>query len=151
MLLAHDILKMLKEHEEVVAEFYDAVAGCSWFRRRFWESMAADERRHAELIARLVTRVESGDIQVKVKGLAVVDIVESRNFVMNLRDQTRAGLLTRPERIRHALQIEQDMIDKNAFQVLETNHPELRRVVNEIRSETQAHRQRLERECRRWF
>lgn len=151
MLLPKDYLDMLKDYEQSMLELFDALAGRSWFKRKFWNHLGRDVRRHLEMIQDMRTRVEAGQASLKLKGFVGVDVVEARNFVLNLLHRVAEGLVGGREAMRRAAEIEQTAIEGDFYGILETDSRELRGIIDAMRAQAREHRDRLDREARRWF
>ena len=151
MLLAKDYLDMLKSYEESLADLYDAFAARFWLKRKFWRQLAADERHHIQMISDIRAQVESGQGTMRLKGFVGVDVVEARNFVLNLLNRVADGGVARRDATRRAAGIEQTAIEGDFYGILETDSTGLKDMLGVLRKQTRERRDHLGRELRRWF
>lgn len=134
-----DVVRMLAEHELLIAALYEAYArrieGCSGF----WSCLAEEEVRHAGWLRSLGERAEAG-------GSLVTDDFRSQAIETSaayLQEETvRAdnGPVSQLAALSTALDVEEAMLEKRFFDVSPADSAGERDVLERLRRETEAHR-----------
>lgn len=150
MLLAKDYLDMLKSYEETLAGLYEVFESRFWLKRKFWRQLAAEERRHVQMIIDMKARAEAGEGTLRLKGFVGVDVIEARNFVMNLMNRASDGGVGRREAVHRAADIEQTAIEGDFYGILEAEGA-IKEILSTLKKQSREKRDRLDKELRRWF
>ncbi len=139
------LLELLAEHETEIARLYEAYAAALPDHRRLWKDLSDDEASHADWIRSLIPHVEDGSLGLREGRFAAAAVETSLRYV---RGRVAETSVEPPEFLKAlviALDVEDAMLERQFFDVADDDTPELRRVLNSLKSETQRHRAGLQR------
>ena len=138
-----ELLQLFADHEEALGELYRAYAEKLPGHRDFWLELAEEESGHSRWIRELGAEVAAGSGSLE-RGRFSVEAV--RASLSHLREQLAAAQ-SEDVSLVHALSIgvdiEAGLIEKRFFEVLDSDAPDVKRVLRALSSATAAHRDRL--------
>jgi hypothetical protein len=143
------ILKSIADFELATAELYRACSQVWDLDKEFWVAMQQAELKHSKNINRMTDIVCSKP----------ADFTPGRVFAPAAVQTSIAGIkgnvqrllkkeIARKNMLFIARDIEQSMLEKNYAEIVKTNDPEFKSLVNEILSDTVSHREQLNRKIR---
>ena len=143
------ILKSLADFELATAELYGTCSRIWEDDKEFWTDMQQAEVKHSRNISRMTDIVSSkpGDctpghvftpaaVQTSISGIKA-----------NIQKLTKREI-ARKNMFFIARDIEQSMLERNYAEIVKTNDPEFKSLIDEILSDTVAHREQLNRKIR---
>ena len=140
----NEVLKMLAKLEDVVGGLYEAYAEKFPDSEDFWQSLAADEARHASWIRQLEPLVRSGAVYFDEDRFRTK---RSRDFIDYVNEQSTTVQEQEMPLIRAvsvALDIENAFLEKVFFEAVEGDSPELERLVDRLATASREHRDKLQ-------
>ena len=135
-------IELLAENEESIGRLYQVYAGRFPEYAEFWTSLAEEETRHPNWIHELVGKAHEGSTYV-VTGRFKEQAIET--FLGYLeREIAKATTIPLIESLSTALYIEKSLIERKYFEVFDSDSAELTHLLEELRSATEQHIQKIE-------
>ncbi len=136
------ILKVNNQIEERLADFYSACAFIWSDTRLMFEHIAAQEKGHVEIIHRIIELVEEG-ADITASDLASMYSVDTARTTLKLLIDSihllRIGKISQKKALEISLALENSVLEKQVFFVLDGCTDEYCRLRDTILSETNAH------------
>jgi len=143
---AREVVEALADHEDAIGDLYDAYGTRLPAAAGFWQGLSAEEYGHGSLMRDLVgpQHMLEPDHELDV-------FVDAQRFPLpELRAATRAvreqtefvgtARLTLTEALETALAFEQEMVEREAYQVFDSDSAGVARVLNHLRVSSERHR-----------
>jgi rubrerythrin len=138
---------LLAAHEAAIADLYRLYADKLPDRKEFFEGLADDEVDHARQIVSFAGKVKAGSISVNPGRFSEETILASLDYVREqIREQGKTAF-SPVEALSTAAGIENAMIEKRFFEIVEGDGPEIKQLLRGLAAATAAHRARLLQEC----
>ena len=137
------LLKMLSEHEQAIAQLYQTYSGCFENYADFWANLAQEERKHADCLDKLSRIVQEDPAVVIVERFSIDAIRFSINYVNELIERANQPDFKLINAMSLAAKLEEALLEKNFFEVLEGGGQEIRQTLEFLRHETDRHSQVL--------
>jgi len=141
----HEVIEALAGHEDAVGELYSVFAMKFKREQELWATLADQEENHAALLRSLGAKSEDLAIFVDADRF---DPRYVREEARHVREQVQVAEYSRislSEALEDAIQLEGEMVEAQAFRVFETDTPSVRKVLDRLREDSLAHRERLRR------
>jgi len=138
-----DVVKALADHEDAIGDLYAAYGVRFRDAASFWEGISAEEYGHGSLMRDLAGRPHELDVFVDT---ARFPLSELRGATREVRDQIEVAensRVTLIEALETALGFEQEIIERDAYQVFDSDSPTVARVLNHLRVSSERHRDTL--------
>jgi rubrerythrin len=138
-----EVIQLLAENEMVISRIYRVFSERFPEYRDFWETMAAEEIQHADMIRSVVPEVKEGTVRFKAQHF---DETSAGMFSDYLKfSLARAGEQHIPLKnaFETALAIEHDLIERSFFDLFEADTGELMLIFEGLASSTREHHRRL--------
>jgi rubrerythrin len=136
-------------HEAAVAELYGAYAKRVPQYEKLFLLLQEEEVRHARLLADFVEKVRDGAVRVRPECFRSRDILASLDHLREHLRKAREGEVSAIEALSTAVDLESDLIEKRWFEIVETDDPELLRLLQTLAADQMAHGERLRLEYER--
>ena len=148
--MAGPYIRLLADHEAALADLYASFANHLSGSSDFWNKMADDERKHQALIEDIRIKLEDGTWRFKRPDFVANAIIESLNWVEDLKKGFAIRGLSMRDALQTALQLEKSMIEHRFFDVFESDSTVSIVVMEAEAAGTRAHIHRLELEAKRF-
>ena len=132
------ILELLVENEEAVARLYLAYAEKFPRQKDFWNTLAKEEIQHSRWIQKLSSGIRA-PVQIKEDRFDEAVFQISFDYLEDKLAQAKDENLSHKDALSTALDIETGMFERGYFEVFEGDDPELRKVLNQLATETERH------------
>jgi rubrerythrin len=109
----------------------------------FWETMAREERGHAEILSHLVGRVDHQNCGCDARKFNVTALQTSCAFIRKQIQVASTEPITLVKALATAMDLETCLIEKEFFAVIVSDTPEFRRIFQTLADQTEKHRQRI--------
>ena len=133
------IIQLYETQERQLAELYSAFSDRFETDRVFWRELAAEEAKHAEIVAKLYSAVEKGGVlfdEGKVKTYTLAKMIEHTEALL---DQARRGAMDRIVALSQAVDLESSLIEKGVFSHFEALTDKAQAVLKRLNRETMDH------------
>jgi rubrerythrin len=141
---AAKVMDAMAELELVISELYEC-AGERWEENReFWSGLAVAERSHADYLRRMAGILNGRPLEFEMgRPLATATVNTVMSGVKNLIQRLKNGEFNQKALLFLARDIEQSILESKYSEILKTKDVEYQKLVTEIVSQTEAHRQLL--------
>jgi hypothetical protein len=138
-----DVVLALAEHEEAMSALYSAYAAEFPQVGGLWSSLARDEHGHGALLRSLAEGTGDLTAFVENREYDLAEVQADTERLKNLAHITPAAGFPLQEAFRVALKLEDSLIESQIFVVYDGDPPEVTRVVDTLREQTEKHQRRL--------
>ncbi len=143
MVLAEAYMQKLFEHELAIAGLYENFARQFHSSGRFWHRLSAEEISHSKQLEQLVDRMNRNELEFSRPEFNIREIEESLEFIdLHLRSFL-SGHGNAKEALSVAVTIEEGIIERNFFAVIDGDPQEVQRQFKALSHASQIHFQRL--------
>lgn len=137
------VVLALAEHEEAMSALYSAYAKEYPDVGGLWSSLARDEHGHGALLRSLAAGTDDLTTFIENREYDLAEVQADTERLKNLAQVTPAAGIPLQEAFRVALKLEDSLIESQIFVVYEGDPPEVTRVVDTLRAQTEKHQRRL--------
>ncbi len=133
------LLDLLKEHENGLAELYKSYSEIFLEYKDFWQELAIEETRHAQWLDNLKTKIESGAGCFIIERFPINAIKTSLNFVNQCIGKAYEPDFQHINALSTALHLEEALIEKKYFEVLQGDGSDVKDTFDKLSADTQQH------------
>ncbi len=144
-----DVLELLIRHELTIMNLYKVFAGLYSDVRDFWESLAREEQRHADLLAGLRDNQELDRRRLLDSRMKPQAITLSIGYAEGRIALAQEGVTTLLEALSIARDLESSLIEKQLSHINASVPPAARSVFEELAADTERHRKTITEELER--
>ena len=137
------IINALAENEEAVSRLYEAYALKFEEHRDFWVNLAIDEKNHANWIHSLSSKIGQDSVLFNENRFNSAAINTFHDYVEREIAKARDQSMLLITALSTTLYIEEALIERKYFEVLEGDSIELKNVLISLAQETQCHLDRV--------
>jgi len=134
---------LIGAHEAAIAELYRAYAARFPQYATLFTALFEEEIAHARLLAEFVEKVRTGTVQIQSDRFTPQAIHASLDHIGERLKEARKGEVSALAALSTAVDLENGLIEKRSFEVVETDAPELQRILRTLLTDTTAHGERL--------
>ena len=145
--VARAVVEALADHEDAIGDLYDAYGAVFGAQAGFWQGLSAEEYGHGSLMRDLAgpARTRDHDLDVFVD-TGRFPLPELRAATRDVRDQIElvgSGAVSLVQALQTALGFEDEMIERESYQVFDGDADTVAAVLNHLRVSSERHRDRL--------
>jgi rubrerythrin len=140
-----EIIGLMAAHEEAVAELYLACARSYPQLAELFNGLAETEREHARSIASFASKVRAGSARLQPNRLDARYIMTSLDGVNELLKRVRQGAISAEDALVECTDIEEGLLEKHCFDIIDSDAPELKELLQKLSADTAEHREELRR------
>jgi len=143
---ARAVVEALADHEDAIGDLYGAYGARLTAAAGFWQGLSAEEYGHGSLMRDLVgsqhrlERDHELDVFVDAERFPLPDLRAATTEVREQIEVAGAGRLTLTDALENALALEQEMVEREAYQVFDSDSANVARVLNHLRVSSERHR-----------
>jgi len=130
-------------NESAVGEIYEACAKRYPPRAKLFKKLAEAEQEHARSITGFSVKVKEGLARIPPDRLDAGVVMESLDHVQGLLKQVRQGGMEVEEALAKCAELEETLLEKHCFEIVETDSPELKLLLEKLSADTAEHREEL--------
>jgi rubrerythrin len=149
-----EVLGLMAAHESAACDLYRTLAARFPERAELFLGLAEEEVEHARKIGGFAEQVRAGEIKVDPERFPPAAVLESLDRLRERAAQLERGDLSLADALAVAVDMENEILERSYFDVVESDGPELAELLRTLDAETRAHRERLgaawEQERGRW-
>jgi len=138
-----ETIGLMAAHESVIADLYRAYADQLAECRDFFLGLAADEVGHARMIAGFADDVKAGKVQVDPGRFSSESVLSSLDFVRARVAEAKRGRISLLAALSTSKDLEDALIERRYFEMLEEDGPELTQLLSTLAEETETHRRKV--------
>jgi hypothetical protein len=139
---ARQVVEALAGHEDAIGDLYEAYGVCFAAAASFWRGLSAEEYGHGSLMRDLSIHEHEHELDVFVDTKRF-PLPELRQATRDVRDQievAEGSRLTLVEALQTALGFEQEIVEREAYEVFTSDSPNVARVLSHLRVSSERHR-----------
>jgi rubrerythrin len=133
------IILMLTRHEEVIGSLYNACSLRFPDTAKFWQTLVLEEKAHADVLRTLEKQLATQKVVLNHRKFNVTGIQTAINHVEKQKQNVEKGSVNLLQALAMALDIERAIIDRDFFEVFESDSFMMKREFNELRKHTSEH------------
>ena len=143
---AREVVAALADHEDAIGDLYGAYGTRLTAAAGFWQGLSAEEYGHGSLMRDLVgprhqlPRAHELDVFVDTQRFPLPELRAATRDVRDQIEVTATGRLTLTEALETALALEQEMVERDAYQVFDGDADNVARVLSHLRTSSERHR-----------
>ncbi|MEW6412120.1 MAG: hypothetical protein AB1483_06540 [Candidatus Zixiibacteriota bacterium] len=145
-----EALQMLIDHELAISDLYATYANFHVDHREYWQSLAKEEREHADTIKRLLDIIDSGKQIINTANFKPIAVKTSIDYLRQSAARARSATIPLPEALSTALDVEKAMIERKFFGIFDTASSEAQAVRKVLEDGTHSHVAKLESEWHKY-
>lgn len=139
-----ETIGLMAAHESAIADLYEAYAQKFPEQAEFFHSLVAEEREHARSIVGFAEKARSGAARVNPDRFSSREILTSLDNVrQQLREAERRRDIPLVEILSACADLEDSLLERRYFEILEGDGAELRQLLETLAGETEAHRDKV--------
>jgi rubrerythrin len=130
-------------HESAACDLYRALAARFPERAELFLGLAEEEVEHARKIGGFADQVRSGAIRVDPQRFPPAQVLESLDRLRERARQLERGDVSLADALAVAVDLENEILERSYFEVVEADTPELVALLRTLDTETRTHREKL--------
>ena len=138
-----EVIELLAQHEETVAEIYKAYAEKLPDKKHFWTVLHLEELDHAAWIRRLKQKVEEGFIYFNEERFKTETIRTSLDYLKEILSKVKKEKVNLKHALSTGMDIESSLIESKFYEVYETDDHEFRQLLSALAGAFKEHHDRL--------
>jgi rubrerythrin len=138
-----EVLGLMAAHESAVCDLYRALAARFPEQVELFAGLAEEEVEHARKIGGFADQVRAGAIQVDPERFPPADVLDSLDRLQARAAQLDRGDVSLAEVLAAAVDLEEELLERSYFEVVEADTPELVELLRTLDTETRTHREKL--------
>ena len=132
-----ELIEMLSRNEENIAALYKKYADRFTDYKGFWNSLSAEELKHADKLRSLI---KTSGSELFVKGRFNVAAIQNfSKHIMSEADLVKVNKSTLINGLSIAMSLEQSLIEQKYFEVYESDSAEIKQVLLNLAEDTRRH------------
>ena len=136
-------LQLLAINEKRVQQLYELYAEKLPEWRDFWSSIAKEEDRHARLFLDLLEKTSVTVYDNRFDSQAIQKYIDETNELIETVSNEGTTI---KEALQNSMRLESSFVENKIFDVMEVDSPEMKKVLETQRKETEEHYQRVYKE-----
>ena len=138
------IVELLLEHERAIAKLYTSCAKMFPKYRAFWEQLAGEEVRHANIIETVLQKVDDKTLFMDESRFKMRPLQISLEYVEEVTGRVDRGEVTLVSALSIANAIEKSIFEGNYFEIFKGDSVKFNQFLKKLQDETAAHEKKLE-------
>ena len=139
-----NLAEIMANIEEIIGAHYMIYAEKFQDQKDFWNTLAMEEVNHAQWIRDLYSKVKAGLVSFNEKRFNKESVKEFQNHLKVALSYIRENKISLKEALGDSLKIERMVLERNFFEVFQTDSPELKEKLERIIEDTKKHRMQIE-------
>src|SRR5574340_235556 len=138
-----EYLGLLAAHEAAIGDLYRAYAARFPSHASLFSELAAAEREHARWITGFIAEVKQRVVQAGSGTVSTEAVLDSLDAVRALTKEAPTSDLTPEQALALCSELEEALIERQFFEVAETDSPAFQALLTHLSEDTAAHRDSL--------
>ena len=140
-----ELSELLANNEESISQHYKIYSERFSEYKDFWSDLTEQEKNHAQWIRDLAREAKKGLVIINEKRFDKESVLEFQKHLKGMLAFIRENDISIKRALEDGLSIEKFLLEKNFFEVFQTEVPELKATVNRINEDVKKHRTDIER------
>jgi len=137
-------IELMQRLEDSVAELYEIYARKFPEHANFWMTLALQENMHADWVRGLGAMLSGGTVAFNQDRFSIERLQQSFDNLQNELRTARQADYSLSKATFIALDLEKSLIEKNFFEIFESDSQEMKEVFEDLARETEEHITKLE-------
>ena len=137
---ARRVVEALADHEDAIGDLYDAYAALLVEAASFWQGLSAEEYGHGSLMRDLAARDHELDVFVDQRRFPLSALHDATRDVRDQIELAGRSGVTLVQALETALGFEQEIVEREAYQVFASDSFNVSRVLKHLRVSSERHR-----------
>jgi len=137
---ARQVIDALAEHEDAIGDLYAAYGMRFAGAASFWQGLSAEEYGHGSLMRDLTAHEHELDVFVDTKRFPLSELRAATRGVRDQIEVAERSRITLVEALETALGFEQEMVEREAYEVFTSDSANVARVLGHLRNSSERHR-----------
>lgn len=133
------ILNKLSQLEESVGVLYEIYEEIFPEYSQFWSQLVIDERKHADWLRQIQSNAVQSNVRFSETKFNSAAIQTFLNYIRDEMEKAKMRQRSLLNALSIALQLEESLMERKYFAVVEGDCPEVKRVLANLAAETQTH------------
>ncbi len=138
-----EVLGLMAAHESAVCDLYRACAARFPEQAGLFLGLAEEEVEHARKIGGFADRVRAGSLRVDPERFSPAAVLDSLDRLQARVAELEQGGLSLSGALAAAMDLENELLERSYFEVVESDGPELAELLRTLETETRTHREKL--------
>lgn len=134
-------LLLMADNEALASQLYAIYADRFPQRKALWQNLSTEEKNHEKWLREIELLTVSGDVFLNDKRFNREPITGLTKHIKDLIN--KAENVTDVEALSCALDLEQSLIERRYFEIIESDNPKIKKVLNDLELETENHKSML--------
>lgn len=147
--LQADIIGLMVSLEEATSSLYQTYSARCQDSKDFWEKMASEETRHADMLRSLYKTLEDGKVFYNLDRFKKENIQADIDFIRIAEFDALHGKLTPNKAVNVALRLERSITESAFYSTVKSDAPEFKRIAETLVGQTREHMREIEAETGR--
>ena len=137
---AKQVIDALAEHEDAIGDLYAAYGLCFAGAASFWQGLSAEEYGHGSLMRDLGASEHEHATFVDKQRFSLPELRAATRAVRDQMEVAENSRLTLVQALETALDFEQQIVERDAYQVFASDSANVARVLSHLRVSSERHR-----------
>ena len=137
---ARQVVDALADHEDAIGDLYEAYGLRFAAAASFWRGLSAEEYGHGSLMRDLTAHEHELDVFVDTKRFPLSELRAATRGVRDQIEVAEGSRITLVEALETALGFEQEMVEREAYEVFTSDSANVARVLGHLRNSSERHR-----------
>jgi hypothetical protein len=137
---ARRVIEALAAHEDAVGDLYAAYAVRFPKAASFWQGLSTEEYGHGSLMRDLGAHEHELDVFVDTRRFPLPELQAATRAVRDQIAVAEGSHVTLVEALENALDLEQEIVEREAYEVFSSDSPNVSRVLGHLRTSSEQHR-----------
>jgi hypothetical protein len=134
------VVEALAAHEEAIGDLYDAYTVRFPKAASFWQGLSGEEYGHGSLMRDLGAHEHELDVLVDTRRFPLADLQAATRSVRDQIAVAESSHITLVEALESALDLEEQMVERYAYEVFSSDTPNVSRVLAHLSASSARHR-----------
>jgi rubrerythrin len=138
-----EALGLMAAHESAVCDLYRALVARFPEQAALFQGLVEEEVEHARKIGGFADQVRAGALQVDPERFPPAAVLDSLDRLQARAAEFEEGDLSLAGALAVAMDLENELLERSYFEVVEADGPELAELLRTLDAETRTHREKL--------
>ena len=140
---ANPMLALLIKHEEAIADLYASCSHAFPREKDFWLSLVIEEKAHVHVLFELEQYISARKVHLNTRKFNAAAVSTAIGYVNSQKQRVSTGQCSLIQTLVIALDIERAIIEKDFFEVFESDLAVIKHEFRELRNHTAEHAKRI--------
>lgn len=139
-----ETIELMAKNEEAVAALYKSYSIKFPYYKNFWINLSKDEITHANWIRLFLDKFKNEELKFNKNRFNKGAVKLFLSYLKNEKEKAEKGNINTIGALSVALDIEKSLIEKNFFEIMDSDSGALQKVLSNLASATTIHQKKVE-------